>query len=125
MIPQPLLLLLCLCHPPSKVLVKARGVSKILSGRSSYSWLSKSEVTALSASNNFPLALLIMIIQCQYLRCQYSARAEKGGIWPLSTTWDIRFSPALQRSCFMLITKLLGMQGITIAKGDFCVGGTV
>lgn len=51
------------------------------------------------------------------------AKTEEGGIWPLSATWDTWLFPALQRSCFMLITKLLGMQGITITEGDFCVGG--
>lgn len=51
------------------------------------------------------------------------AKTEEDGIWPLSATWDTWLSPALQRSCFMLITKLLGMRGITITEGDFCVGG--
>lgn len=51
------------------------------------------------------------------------AKTEEGGIWSLSATWDTWLFPALQRSCFMLITKLLGMQGITITEGDFCVGG--
>lgn len=54
--------LFCPCHPPGKVHVKACGVTKILTGHSSYSWLSKGQVTALFASNHFPLALLITII---------------------------------------------------------------
>lgn len=33
-----------------------------IKGHSSYSWLSKGEVIALSASNHFPLALLIIVI---------------------------------------------------------------
>lgn len=62
MIPPALLLLLHFCHAPSKVCVKACGVTKIVIERSGYSWLSKGEVTAVFASNHFPLALLIMIL---------------------------------------------------------------
>lgn len=42
--------------------MKACGVTKILTEHSSYSWLSKAEVTAVFTYKNFPLALLIMII---------------------------------------------------------------
>lgn len=62
MIPPALLLLLHFCHAPSKVCMKACGVTKILTEHSSYSWLSKAEVTAVFTYKNFPLALLIMII---------------------------------------------------------------
>jgi len=41
---------------------KVCGVTETFTGHSSYSWLSKGEVTALVAFSHFPLALRIMIV---------------------------------------------------------------
>lgn len=89
MIPQSLLLLLRCCHSLSKVHVKACGVTKILTGHSSYSWLSKGEVTALFASNLFPLALHITITTVSISEMSVWSQSWRG--WHLATLYHLGY----------------------------------